>query len=61
MTCSEYSMRYRSELDLVLKDISLTIVCILLGVSGLSFDVPLIRIQRRRSVSLEGQALESRR
>lgn len=26
--CSEYSMRYRPELDLVLKDISLTIVCI---------------------------------
>lgn len=33
---SEYSMRYRPELDLVLKDISLTIVCLfLLGISDL--------------------------
>lgn len=32
VTCSEYSMRYRPELDLVLKEISLTIVCIPLSV-----------------------------
>lgn len=59
--CSEYSMRYRPELDLVLKDISLTIVCTFShGASKLGFDVVLNRIQKKKSGSLGGQALESR-
>ena len=59
---SEYSMRYRPELDLVLKDISMTIV------RRCPFDSPdqssddaLTRNRKRRLVSLVGQALESRR
>lgn len=61
LCCSKYSMRYRPELDLVLKDISLMIVRVFSRTRNVGSEVLPTRNRRKRLVLLEGPVLESHR